>query len=780
MLWEKFIQANMTEKIIALFLTLIIGLSVSKAQVSSALGIWVDHLPYTDGVDLIQRGNEIYAATEQGVFVFNTADRDIQRLSKVNGLSDIAITEMAYSGELDLIMVGYQNGNIDIIDGDRVDNYPEIRLNSNYSGLKRINHILIVDNLAYISTNFGIVTFDFQQGIFIDRLIIGDNGTTLSVFQTAINGDSIYAATDRGLFKASLSDELILFQNWEKDISKGEFIDMITVHDNKIFINRPDEPNNDSIFYRDNGRWNHFEGPGISNNIRLKSSHGTLIVINVFSVVGYNNNLEIVYNINPNILDYPGFSPRSAIVDNNPESFWILDDQRGLFLNFQAFTNQNFDPNGPASKSVYSMRFANNRLFVSPGSISPVWAPNSNNEGFFILNDFEWKNIPASSFGDYKDIVSVANDPFEAGHYYASSYGSGILEFRNDELVRLLNETSTNGNLPSISPGTNDHRVGELVFDGDGNCWFTNSLTDRLLGVIRPDGTVESFNVGSAAPAGTPVKDIIYTSQDQIWMQIRNSGLVVVEFENGQLVSKRLTSVENSGNLPSETVLCFTEDQDGEIWIGTGEGVGVLFSPQNIFEPNRNFDVSEILIDEDGDGFGTPFLEGEAVNDIEVDGANKKWFATTTAGVFYTSENGEEEIFHFTENNSPLPSNNVLEIEIDDETGMVYFGTDQGIVSFQGNATEGAAFHQDVFAYPNPVTPGYEGPILIRGLVTNAQVKITDIEGNLIFETVAEGGQAIWNGRNFSGEKASSGVYIAYITDDLGTNTAVTKILIVN
>ncbi len=755
---------------------------LTKAQLSSSLGVWVDHLPYTVGVDMVQRNNAIYAATEQGIFIFNTVDRDIQRLSKVNGLSDIAITELAYSNEYDIIIVGYQNGNIDIINSDRVDNYPDIRFTSNYSGLKRINHIMIRSNIAYIATDFGIVSFDLSQRIFRDTFIIGEHGNTLKVFQTAVNEDSIYAVTDKGLYRAALGEGLIFFKNWRRDISKGKFIDMITVFDGKVFINKTDnnDSNNDSIFYRDNNSWKHFNAAMISNNLKLETGREILLVINPFSVIGYNSDFSIVYNVNSVHLDYEDFFPKAALVDPNPEAFWILDHRRGLFLNYQVFTNQNFDPNGPATKNVYSMHFAGGKVYVSPGSVSPSWAPGYNNDGFFILNDFEWKNVSNSNFGEYKDIVSIASNPQDLNHFYVSSYGNGILEFRNDEFVELINETSTSGAMPSMNQGRAEHRVGELTFDKEGNCWFTNSLTDKLLGVIRKDGTVESFNLGSAAPIGSPIKDIMYTSQDQIWIQMRGSGITVVKFNNNHLLAKKLTSVENSGNLPSQTVLCFTEDQDGEIWIGTLEGVGVLYNPQNIFEPNRNFDVARILIDEDGDGFGTPFLEGESINDIEIDGANKKWFATTTAGVFYTDETGAEEIYHFTQDNSPLLSNNVLEIEIDDNTGMVHFGTDQGIVSFQGNATEGGEFHRDVFAYPNPVKPGYEGPILIRGLVTNAQVKITNIEGNLIYETGAEGGQAIWNGKNFSGERARSGVYIAYITDDLGTNTAVVKILIIN
>ena len=205
-----------------------------------------------------------------------------------------------------------------------------------------------------------------------------------------------------------------------------------------------------------------------------------------------------------------------------------------------------------------------------------------------------------------------------------------------------------------------------------------------------------------------------------------------------------------------------------------------MYSPQNIFEEERDYDFDIIVIDEDGDGNGERVLGTEIINDIEVDGSNKKWFATGSSGVFYTSENGKEQIYNFTVDNSPLPSNNVLDIEIDEITGMVYFATDQGIVSFQGSATRGVDTHVDVFAYPNPVEPGYDGPVLIRGLVTNAQVKIADIEGNIVYETIAEGGQAIWAVKDHAGQRVKSGVYLAFITNDDGSATAVTKIMVIN
>jgi ribosomal protein S11 len=213
------------------------------------------------------------------------------------------------------------------------------------------------------------------------------------------------------------------------------------------------------------------------------------------------------------------------------------------------------------------------------------------------------------------------------------------------------------------------------------------------------------------------------------------------------------------------------------MWIGTTEGLVVLYSPQNVFQPGKNFDAQPVLFEEDG--VVQRLLGTEAVNAVVVDGANKKWFGTLNSGVFYTSADGTETIYNFTVDNSPLLSNTILDIAIDDETGEVYFATAEGIVSYRGSATRGYDDYTDVYAYPNPVRPGYDGPIYIRGLVTNARVKITDVAGNIVFETIAEGGQARWDGLNLDGEKVVSGVYVAYITDDLAEKTTVTKILVI-
>ncbi len=750
-----------------------------EAQTSTDIGVWLDHLPYNDGLDVVEHERMVYCATEQGLFIYDNIEKTIQRLSKINGLSDVGLTSLAWSDKYDILLIGYSNGNLDLLIGSEVVNAPEILLSGNYSGLKRINEIQTRGDYAYICTNFGIVEYDLNRRIVQETFIIGSNGDPVAVESLTFSDDSIHAATSQGLLEANVQDQLIDFQNWTRNTGVGKPINHVAYFDNMLVVNKPTPPNQDSVFYRDGGDWVYAtELLFMSNVLDLREDKGYLIVGNGFSATAYKPGFELEFNIQAAGTGNPFFNGQASAIGSLFRNFWVADGD-GLYQGYDSgngFFIFNHKPNSPRTQKVLKMTHDGERMYVAPGEINDVWAPQFNNDGFFTLTAYSWNNIPSTDFNDYKDIVAHITDPADPDHYFASSYGNGILEFQDDKFVRIIN--SSNSPIPPTSTG--EHRIGGFSADFEGNIWFTNSLTNTPLGVMRPDGSIEVYSLGSAASSSTAIKDILYTSQDQIWMQTRTGGAVVAYFEEGILRTRRLTATEGNGNLPTETVLAFAEDLDGEIWIGTDEGMAVLFSPQNIFEPNRNYDAQIIVIDEDGDGNGERVLGSERINDIEVDGSNKKWFATATQGVFYTSENAREQIYNFNTDNSPLPSNNVLDIEIDDVTGMVYFGTDQGIVSFQGSATAGVETHRDVFAYPNPVEPGYDGPILIRGLVTNAQVKITDIEGNLIFETVAEGGQAVWDGRSFDGRRASSGVYLAYVTNDLGSQTTVTKILIQN
>jgi hypothetical protein len=229
------------------------------------------------------------------------------------------------------------------------------------------------------------------------------------------------------------------------------------------------------------------------------------------------------------------------------------------------------------------------------------------------------------------------------------------------------------------------------------------------------------------------------------------------------------------GNLPSNTVICVTRDENGDMWVGTDLGLCIFSNTQNLFE--KEFDARQLVIKT---GLvNSIFLGTEPVYCIRVDAANRKWIGTRN-GVWLVSPDGYTVIRHFTKDNSPLLSDLVYDIGFDHETGEVFFATEKGLISYMGTATDGGDTHGNVVVYPNPVRPGYQGLIAIRGLVKDANVKITDVAGNLVYETKANGGFATWDGNSFTGKRAATGVYIIYSSNAEGTEAWVGKILFIN
>jgi outer membrane protein assembly factor BamB len=234
---------------------------------------------------------------------------------------------------------------------------------------------------------------------------------------------------------------------------------------------------------------------------------------------------------------------------------------------------------------------------------------------------------------------------------------------------------------------------------------------------------------------------------------------------------------EGAGKLPDLSVSAMAEDHDGHIWIGTAKGIAVFYNPQNIFT-GANFDSQQIKITQDG--HVQLLLETERVTAITIDGANRKWIGTEASGVYCFSPDGQEQIYHFSTDNSPIFSNQVVDIGYDTKTGDVFIGTDMGMQSFRTYIIEGEEEFNKVHAYPNPVRPGYTGNVYVKGLIDEAVVKITDVSGNLVWETKSQGGQIEWPLKSLSGKRVASGVYLAYCAATDGTASVVAKILVLN
>lgn len=755
-----------------------------------AIGEWRTHMPYNMVIDVAVTDNIIYAATPYNLFTYNTEDNSIENFDKVKGLSSVGITKTGYNPQLKELLVAYSNANLDIIDADqKVINISDIK-DKDILGNKTINNIMFKDKLAYLSCGFGIVVLDMEKREIKDTYYIGTEGSAVNVLDITYNDSCFFASTESGIYYADVNaSNLADFNQWTKDqtlIHPNLPYNLIESFQGKIYTNYYSQKyNQDTMFVFDGQNWDYFSLDNPSEHHQMNVSNGKFLLVNRYSVYVYDNNMEIEYKVKS-----PGGENLECFAAqlDDEENIWVGDKWKGMLKTWdRGKKGEMIKPNGPAAKEVYAMDAFGPSLWVVSGGHKSDWAKTYNHRGVFSFIDEEWfthnkKNTPA--FDTITDWVCVKIDNANSSIAYVGTWGGGLLKFEDNKLVEVFNQYNSSL-LPRI--GSSSHIfVSGIDFDSQHNLWVANSSTNNVLSVFKNDGTWKSFNLGGAISA-VDIDQLIVDKHDQKWIVKRKDGYVVVFNDNNTIDDisddkvKILSAATGNGAISGNKVYSFAVDNDGEVWIGTDEGVCVFYSPSNIFEPGVNYDASQILVPRnDGSGLADILLETETVTAITIDGANQKWIGTDRAGVFLLSEDGLKQIHHFNVENSPLLSNNITDIAIN-KNGEVFFGTANGIISYKSTTTpEPPTGLANVYAYPNPVRETFTGLIGIKGLVNNASVKITDSYGNLVYETRSEGGQAVWDGKDFNGKRAATGVYLVFVTNSDGTQKVVTKIMFIN
>jgi hypothetical protein len=770
---------------IALLLLLsvfIFGLSFGQTRGQNIpVGQWRDHLPFSNLTSLARSTDRVWAASPYGLFWLDTEDNSINKLTKVNGLSDVGISRIAWNEQLGILLVAYKNANLDIIKGSTIINLPDIK-NKQLSGDKSINNICFRNQFAYLSCDFGIVVVDLQRVEIGDTWYIGNQGNALRVFDLTFDktGQNIYAATEQGLRKAAAASNLALFSSWTQagafSNEKGSF-NLVEAFNDKIVTNlKAVQYNQDTLYVLENGKWSVLMKGTYFPRFSLTASAGKLIVNMGFYITLLNP--DNTYNSQVN--DYnPGAMRATDMIIDPDGTKWITDAQFGLIrINPDGISNK-IAPNGPATASTFVLVASGKDIWGVAGGRNDAFGNLYNKANAFRFSEGSWTsfyNITTSPLGEIRDYVTLAIDPLNPKHLFAGSWGWGISEYLDGVLKNQF--TDANSSLRAAAAWNVWIGIGGLAFDSKANLWASNSITPNLLSIKKVDGTWRSFNL---SPYNTiDVGQLLIDQSDQKWIVLRNNGLLV--FNDNHTIDnpaddrvKNLTNRVGNGNLSGSKVTSLAMDHDGLIWIGSDQGVSVIYNPGDIFT-GSSFDAQTVRVVSEGKLI--PLLESENITAIAVDGANRKWFGTANSGVFLISADGSKQILHFTADNSPLLSNTITCIGINGE-GEVFFGTDQGLVSYRGSASDPETSSSGAYAFPNPVRPNYNGVIAIKGLTMNADVRITDVTGHLVYQTKAEGGQAIWSGNDLKGKRVVTGVYLVFITNSDGTNTAVTKILIV-
>jgi ligand-binding sensor domain-containing protein len=765
------------------FLFSLLCFDYTKAQLQP-VGAWQSHLSYHEATCVVEAGKSTYFSTNLGIVeVANIYE--IYFHNKVTGLSDMGISTMAYNRQYNALIIAYQNSNIDVLyqDNDEVVNFPAILNNTNILGAKTINHIYAEGQKVYFSCAFGLVELDMELKEFSKSTFTTRN----TVWASSSFANSLFVSTQNGIFEGKKDGRNL--QDFNQWIFHGSNLNLYNNYSSNALMalgSRLYADINDTLMVYNGNNWAHIPTIDSRNNTNINKTVCTPYIIAHINtnfnrdrlILSSNSNTYFELDTNYTLLNqnflFDVFNIKSYASDTFGNQ-WVPTSKGMLKRNFEG--DRFFIPNSPAYDKVQSMSVDNQGTLWIAGATLDYTNYFFDITGFYSYKGGEWANYNNTTrpvLDTFQDAVVVACNP-RRNETFIGSFMNGITHLRGDSIIAIYNQRNTINGLQPVVGDTPRTRVTGMKFDNNNNCWITNSLSINSIVLRKADGSWQNFN----SPFSGRLGGIDIDRNGYKWI-IQESGNLFV-FSEGVLNNpnddKYLQISASNSELASSNVNCVTADLDGTIWVGTTNGVTIFSCGTNLFEDGCKGSRPVV----NPDNFNGRLLEAENVKTIAIDGNNRKWIGTDN-GVFVLSADGYERVYFFNESNSPLFDNSINKIAIDGKTGLVFISTTKGLLSYRSDATAGVKIADDKAAYvfPNPVKNDYEGVISITNLPTDANVKITDINGFLMYETYALGGQASWNGRDYNGRKAQSGVYLVFVVSEDGQQKLATKLLFLN
>ena len=769
------------------FLTVFFSLLTVNFSISQS---WNGHFSFNNSIDISHGNGRVFVASENAIYIYYNADNSLITLTTIDGLSGELISNIHFSSIFNKLIIGFENGLIQIIDfnNDNVTTLFDIIDKTTIPpNKKRINQFTEYENEIYIATDYGISIYNLESLEFGDSLFIGDNGSQIEIEQIAINDNYIYSVSENfeGLKRANLDTDIVNFINWEV-VSSGSYSNILNFNDILIYSNG----NSIYSFEQNSSQQIIF----INNEIKdILVKSNKLIVTTNDKIYVYDESFNLIYSPISSDLYEVSFN-NSTIINNN---LFVSTSENGLLkININNIQQFSFKlPNGPLNNNVFSLSSLYGNLWATFGSYTSTYNPYPlSRKGISNFNGENWNNINYDSIPQNAvNLNNISINPFNISNIFISSFHGGLVEI-NDENINLFDQT--NSGLESLITSDINYssvRISSSSFDNSGLLWLMNSRVDNPLYSYNLDTNQWiNYDFTEIIPDGfndeLGFSDLVIDYNGTKWIGGLNSGLIGFNENSGNTQLKKINDIDN---LPSPYVKSLAIDNNNHLWIGTIKGLRVLYNTSNFFDSNSS--TQQIVIEEEG--IYKELLEQQYISDIKVDGSNNKWIGTIGSGVFYFSQNGQQTIYHFTKNNSPLPSNNINDIALDFSNGLVYIATDRGLVSFESGGSDSSENLKDSYIYPNPVRPTYninQDKIKIAGITQNINIKITDISGNLVaeansntnnryngFNLEVDGGIAYWNGKNFANNTVASGVYIVLLSDLDSYETKVLKIMII-
>ena len=746
---------------------------------NAGIGDWVLYPSYHNATYCQTAGDKVYVLASGALYSYNTSDEEVRVYDKINTLSDIDITHIEYCKDIKALVVVYSNANIDILfDDEEVYNITDFKNKSLPD--KRINGVNIQGTTAYISTVFGIVEIDLEEYEFTNTYTTG-----LNTYCTYLFNGTLFCGTETGMYSCATDNNLLDKNNWVKKnnyFTKAicELDGMLYCYLDEYGIYSYNASNNilKDVVYNHGEKYNAMYSNG--KEIIASAKKKTTIITSPTDVTVYkNSNSNFILKDGNHFWDCKGYNGVVKCIAKDGE----------IIVNSTSVT-----PDSPVRNYCEYMKFASDdKLLVAGGNLN--YFDITFYDGTLMEYDYSgnrWNNLPEDTIKQatgipYLNLCAIDEDPAEPGHYFAGSFGYGLYEFRNGKFVKHY--STHNSPLDSVIPtNTRFVRIPSVKFDKEGNLWCINTGTKNIVKVLKSDGTWCELYYKPIEKLATMVEPVM-DSRGWLWLKSLQgeAGIFCAKMNGTPLDSSDdeskawLNKFVNQDGISYDIyqVFALAEDREGQMWVGTNTGLFVIDNPKTFF---NNGVFKQIKVPRnDGTGLADYLLSGTYIKSIQIDGANRKWIGTNDDGVYLISADGLETIHHFTTENSPLPSNSIVSIAINDRSGEVFIGTDKGIASYMSDATrpEEKLDENNIYAYPNPVKTDYSGNIAIVGLTHDCNVKIVDTAGYLINEGTSNGGQYTWNGRNARGEKVASGVYYVLTYDSNGNEGVATKIVVI-
>lgn len=739
---------------------------------------WESYYSYYNITDLYESKNKIYAAAENVYFVYDIPSQTVETVTSIQGLSGEQISKIYHSEAYGLTCIGYKNGLLQIVMDNNQNIFTVVDIRDKVSispNDKQINNFFEFEGVLYISTDFGIAKYNLESLEFEESFFIGNNGEKIQINQITIAEGKIYAATTiQGIKTAAIDNpNLIDFQNWQTEYP-GNWKGVLSFSD-RIFGLR----NNNSIYELENGSASVFNA--IDSEVSGFNVSGDQLVITASNrVLAYNSELNLQAFINQ--VQEAEFDINTSVASNGQ---YFLGHTRLGLLNFNSReleTYSELSPKGPLLNRIFSLNATPTDLWITFGEYSQFLNPYPlNYRGLSRMTPQSWVNIQVENLGNAAELSEVTIDPQNPEHIFVNSYFDGLLEIENNELINSYD--NSNSNIEGVDGFPDNNRIASSAFDSENNLYFVDSNSPTPVKRLTPSGNIQKFEAedGFLTPTETNTGKLVINQSGVLFIATLKDGIVVFNTTNNQsgLITSNVQGVDfpDTFNV-NPNITALEIDQDSRLWIGTEAGLRVMPNPNSILDENAGVNVSPIII-EDVDGLPQELLFEQFITDIATDGANNKWIATADSGVFQVSPNGREILNIFNKDNSPLPTNSVKTIAVNQVTGEVFLGTTNGLLSYSSLITSGNETLENLRAFPNPVRPHYNGLVTIDGLTDGANVKITDVTGNLVFEDFADGGTLQWDTRAFGKHKVASGVYLIIVTGEDQIENKVGKLMII-